>query len=376
MKFSFLILNYNVITIHLQYCSDVGLRRQKIRAGACKTKRGSRGKAPGGRGATTGGAESEKRGEGGREEEIGGGIAEASGGGETTERGSGETDEGRGGTTEAKKGGQRLPSGSGSTGGGSTSTAKELVEGNESGTSGVSPVREGDEFDRPTPFDKKATGPVSSQGDSGAMPGAGRNGERVGNRANGWGKSVQEVRKFWYLMLATRPSISFVSLEYFLADFHLRNATSCSSCARAKAACKPFDADGARRKAKEETARRAQARKTKQRTDAEWKEQVLEKLGKVDELVVQVRRVADVLERMAGVRSKTPEDDIISWPESGGEETETVERMGKGKGREVVEEECDNEPSEMDIENGEDESNRMEEVEEVGTPVAYSVGTG
>jgi len=33
-------------------------------------------------------------------------------------------------------------------------------------------------------------------------------------------------------------------------------------------------------------ARRAQARKTKQRTDVEWKEQVLEKLGKVDELVV------------------------------------------------------------------------------------------
>jgi len=122
--------------------------------------------------------------------------------------------------------------------------------------------------------------------------------------------------------------------------------------------------------------RRAQARKTKQRTDAEWKEQVLEKLGKVDELVVQVRRVADALERMAGVRSKTPEDDIISWPESGGEETETVERMDKGKGREVVEEECDNEPSEMDIENGGDESDGMEGVEEVGTPVAYSVGTG
>jgi len=44
--------------------------------------------------------------------------------------------------------------------------------------------------------------------------------------------------------------------------------------------------DGAWRKATEETARRAQARKTKQRTDAEWKEQVLEKLEKVDKLVV------------------------------------------------------------------------------------------
>ena len=48
-----------------------------------------------------------------------------------------------------------------------------------------------------------------------------------------------------------------------------RNATSCSPCARAKAACKPFDADRARRKAKDKTARRAQARKTKQQMDAE-----------------------------------------------------------------------------------------------------------
>jgi len=108
----------------------------------------------------------------------------------------------------------------------------------------------------------------------------------------------------------------------------------------------------------------------------EWKEQVLEKLGKVVELVMQVRRVADVLERMAGVRSKSPEDDIISWLESGGEETETVERIDKGKGKEIVEKKCDNKPSEMDIENGGYESDGMEGVEEVGTPVAYSVGTG
>jgi len=71
-----------------------------------------------------------------------------------------------------------------------------------------------------------------------------------------------------------------------LVNLVLRNATSCAPCARAKAVCKPFDADGAWRKAKDETARRAQVRKTKQRTDVEWKEQVLEKLGKVDELVV------------------------------------------------------------------------------------------
>jgi len=94
---------------------------------------------------------------------------------------------------------------------------------------------------------------------------------------------------------------------------------------------------------------------------------VLEKLGKVDELVVQVWRVVDALERIAGMRSKTLEDNIISWLESGGEEMETLERMNKGKGREEVEEECDNEQSEMDIEVGGDE---MEDVEEeIGTPV-------
>jgi len=114
--------------------------------------------------------------------------------------------------------------------------------------------------------------------------------------------------------------------------------------------------DRAWRKAKEETAKRAQVRKTKQWTDSEWKEQMLEKLGKVNELVVQVWQVTDALERMAGMRPKTPEDDLISWPESGGEEMETVEKVDKGKGKEVVEEECDNELSEMDIENGGDES--------------------
>jgi len=126
--------------------------------------------------------------------------------------------------------------------------------------------------------------------------------------------------------------------------------------------------DGAWRKAKEEMARRAQARKMKQQMDMEWKEQVLEKLGKVDELVIQVQRVVDALERIAGIRSKTPEDNIISWPESGGEETETLERMDKGKGREEVEEECDDKQSEMDIKVRGDEMEGVEE--EIRTPVS------
>jgi len=44
---------------------------------------------------------------------------------------------------------------------------------------------------------------------------------------------------------------------------------SCSLYARAKAAYRPFNVDGAQRKTKEEMARRVQARKTKQQTDAE-----------------------------------------------------------------------------------------------------------
>jgi len=109
---------------------------------------------------------------------------------------------------------------------------------------------------------------------------------------------------------------------------------SCSSYARAKAACKPFNTDGAQRKAKEEMVRRAQARKMKKWTDTKWKKQVLEKLEKVDKLIIQVWRVVDVLERIAEVRLKTPEDNIISWLESRGEKTEILKRIDKGKQRE------------------------------------------
>jgi len=67
------------------------------------------------------------------------------------------------------------------------------------------------------------------------------------------------------------------------------------------------------------------------------------------------------------MRSKTSEDNIISWLESRGEETETLERMNKEKDREEVEEECDNERSKMDIEVRGDEIEGVED--EMGTPV-------
>ena len=99
---------------------------------------------------------------------------------------------------------------------------------------------------------------------------------------------------------------------------------------------------------------------------------MLEKLGKVDELVVQVRRIVDVLERIAGMRSKIPEDDIISWPESGEEETE---RVDKGKQREQS---LDEMVEEGQVE-GQENENAIEGVEEGSSgcsPVTYSVGTG
>jgi len=104
--------------------------------------------------------------------------------------------------------------------------------------------------------------------------------------------------------------------------------------------------------------------------DVEWKEQVLEKLKKIDELVVQVQRVVDTLERIVGMRLKTPEDDLISWPESGGEKTKIVERVNKGKGSEVVKIEYNSKQSKMVIK---DRGDRIEEVEEVVGTLALSV---
>jgi len=45
--------------------------------------------------------------------------------------------------------------------------------------------------------------------------------------------------------------------------------TSCAPCAKAKAACKPFDTDKIWAKAGMEAVQRSQARKTKQQMDAE-----------------------------------------------------------------------------------------------------------
>jgi len=79
---------------------------------------------------------------------------------------------------------------------------------------------------------------------------------------------MREVHRLRNLMHTSKFAISLLFKFCSFVKF-FSHATSCAPCAKAKAACKPFDADGARRKAKKEMARRAQARKTKQRTDME-----------------------------------------------------------------------------------------------------------
>ena len=176
MKFSFLILNYNVVTTYHQLCFDVGLWQWKIQAGACKIKRGGRGKALGGRGETIGRVQSKKRDKGSWEKETREGSEKASRGEETAKGGSKETDKGRAGITKAKRGEQYLLLESGSTGSSHVGTEKELVEKAESGTSSSSTIRWEDESDWPLSFNKKAISPLFSQEDFGTTPGEERNG--------------------------------------------------------------------------------------------------------------------------------------------------------------------------------------------------------
>jgi len=101
----------------------------------------------------------------------------------------------------------------------------------------------------------------------------------------------------------------------FAKSFLFSHATSYAPCAKAKAACKPFDAERARAKAKVEMARRSKARKTKQQTDAEWKVEVLRKLdgfGELWGLRKDVRRVTVALEKLAGIKVQDSDEKLLS----------------------------------------------------------------
>jgi len=60
-------------------------------------------------------------------------------------------------------------------------------------------------------------------------------------------------------------------------------------------------------KAKAETARRSNVRKAKQQTDTEWKAEILRKLDGLSELSSlrkDIRRIAVVLEKLAGMEGE------------------------------------------------------------------------
>jgi len=73
---------------------------------------------------------------------------------------------------------------------------------------------------------------------------------------------VQEVCRLRNTLYSSKFAVNLPLKFCSFAKF-FSHATSCAPCAKAKAACKPFDVDRARAKARAETIWRSQARKTK-----------------------------------------------------------------------------------------------------------------
>jgi len=153
--------------------------------------------------------------------------------------------------------------------------------------------------------------------------------------------------------------------------------TSCAPCARAKAACKPFNANRAHAKAKAETVQRSRVRKVKQQMDAEWKVEIsrkLDGLSKLSGMRKDIQRIVVVLEKLAGIEGRYSNEEQILWLESEGEIIEVQESREKGKQKE----ERINGIEEKEIKEQE-EDNGMEGVKEGSShfsPAVYSVGTG
>ena len=189
---------------------------------------------------------------------------------------------------------------------------------------------------------------------------------------------MQKMHGFRNTLYSSKSAVSnWSELLNFAKSFLFSHATSYAPCAKTKAACKPFDAEKARAKAKAEMARRSKARKMKQQTDTEWKAEVsrkLEDLGELWGLRKDVWRIAVALEKLAGIEGQDSDEELLSWPESEGEVIEVQRGKEKGKQRE---ERLDGEDKEEEMERQE-ENNKMESVEEGSNRfslVAYSVST-
>jgi len=101
----------------------------------------------------------------------------------------------------------------------------------------------------------------------------------------------------------------------------------------------------------------------------------LEDLSELSRLRKDIQRIMVALEKLAGIGGQDSNEELLSLPESKGEETEIQGSKEKGKQRE---EKLDRDDEEEGMERQE-EDNEMEGMEEGGgnfSPVAYSVGTG
>ena len=78
---------------------------------------------------------------------------------------------------------------------------------------------------------------------------------------------MQEICRLQNTLHPPKFTVSILFEFFFSLLIVCSHATSRAPCTKAKAACKPFNMEKARAKAKTETVQRSKARKTKQKTD-------------------------------------------------------------------------------------------------------------
>jgi len=116
--------------------------------------------------------------------------------------------------------------------------------------------RRGHELDRPSASDQEATYPIfASRNSEGLLTtwGVGKGDRSISCWQR---KSVWEVHGLQNTLYSPKFAVS-LPLEFCSFAKFYSHATSCAPCAKTKAACKPFDADRARAKARVEAVQRS-----------------------------------------------------------------------------------------------------------------------
>ena len=126
-------------------------------------------------------------------------------------------------------------------------------------------------------------------------------------------------------MYSAKLAVSFHLIFFCSFAKFYSHAISCASCTKAKAVCRPFDADKTCVKTRAEAIWRSKAKKTKQQTDVKWKAEVsrkLEELSELQGLRKDVQRIVVALEKLAGIESQDSDKELLLWPKSEREKTE------------------------------------------------------